>query len=737
MTKHPTVETLEIRRLFADLTLDSTFGNFGRVTSDLLGSDDIANAVAIQADGKIVVAGESVRTFLGNPTPSFSIARYNTDGKLDNGSIDDLTPGDSFGTGGFTTLLHSAVAQSIQAVVIQQDGKIIVGGVGFGAGGTDYWLIARLHPNGTIDRTYGDRGYVTAFPAPSAKLRGLTLQADGKLIAVGTFQQTAAIARFDATGMPDNTFDGDGRKTIDLGGDYDTAVAVAIDNVNNIVIAAQGVGNLAARRAIAIRLGPDGAPDQNFGNAGIATHNFYGVYSTTVNGLVLLPNGRIQLVGSIDSTITTTRYPIMSTLWTFNLDGSPGVGSASGNRYYAAGAGNAAGQSAFVGYAKATSGSTTVEKSFTATTDIGSVETLVGTFSHSNAVAYQPDGNIVAAGYAIINGKKDFVLLRYLGTNPANYGSIAGKTYVDLNGNAAPDANERPKGNVRVYVDMDNDNVFDYYEPSVLTDSRGNFQINGLKPGFHYVRQVTPSGYTRTQPLAGYYRGRVLANHVSRGFNFGNQLTSGGVPKGLSASLTGGVLSIQGTGNDDVVGISAKKGVYNVSVNGETQSFPISTVTKMIITTFGGNDYVQLPITGAAAANIDTGDGNDTVYASSGDDTINGGNGADFILAYAGNDRIAGGAGNDNLSGGDGKDRISAQDGDDTVSGDAGRDILSGGAGNDVLVGGTSNDALYGNDGDDVLNGLGGNDYLDGGNGNDTAKNDASDLTRIAVEVLV
>ena len=100
-----------------DGDLDPTFGDGGVVMTDFNTSTDLANAVALQADGKLVVAGT---TYTNNDfsDEDFAIARYNADGSLDT----------SFGNNGRVTTDFPGLAAVISAVVVQPDGKIVVAG---------------------------------------------------------------------------------------------------------------------------------------------------------------------------------------------------------------------------------------------------------------------------------------------------------------------------------------------------------------------------------------------------------------------------------------------------------------------------------------------------------------------------------------------------------------------------------------------------------------------------------
>src|SRR6266705_4719560 len=155
--------------------LDPTFGSAGMVTTDINRSTDIANAVAVQADGKLVVVGT---TYKQNDytDEDFVVTRYNTDGTLDN----------TFGSRGRVRTDFPGLAAVPSSVVIQTDGKIVVAGGAFPlftfAGNFE---IVRYNSNGSLDTSFGNGGIVTTtFPAGSYAFT-VALQPDGKIIAAG------------------------------------------------------------------------------------------------------------------------------------------------------------------------------------------------------------------------------------------------------------------------------------------------------------------------------------------------------------------------------------------------------------------------------------------------------------------------------------------------------------------------------------------------------------------------
>jgi uncharacterized delta-60 repeat protein len=136
--------------------LDPTFGPAGKTTTNV-GPSGSAFALAVQPDGKIVVAGTTAkRSASGAATSHFALARYHPDGHLD----------PAFGTGGKVVTDFGDDQSSVaSALALQADGKIVVGG-GAGNGTINYFglahfALARYHPNGSLDLTFGVGGKVT------------------------------------------------------------------------------------------------------------------------------------------------------------------------------------------------------------------------------------------------------------------------------------------------------------------------------------------------------------------------------------------------------------------------------------------------------------------------------------------------------------------------------------------------------------------------------------------------
>ena len=156
-----------------------TFGSAGKVTTDFSGSFDEANAVAIQSDGKIIVAGESFA--------DFALARYDTAGNLDS----------SFGTGGKVTTPVSIGGSfdRIIALVLQSNGKIIAGGYSLSGAGNYDFALARYNANGSLDSGFGAGGtVVTDFFGSNDFASDVAIQFNGKIVAVGQATTSTGIA---------------------------------------------------------------------------------------------------------------------------------------------------------------------------------------------------------------------------------------------------------------------------------------------------------------------------------------------------------------------------------------------------------------------------------------------------------------------------------------------------------------------------------------------------------------
>ena len=223
-----------LARFDSDGSLDTSFGLSGKVFT-AIGTNDVAYAVAIQPDGKIVAAGSSL--ILSNN--EFAVARY-----FPSGARDQL-----FGTGGAATALVGTNADQVRAIQIQPDGKIVVAGIATDSTGTNHFALARFTTNGALDANFGSGGKLTTpFATGSVDgAYGMGIRPDGKISAAGFTGQTSggsltsanmAAARYNTNGAPDLTFGSFGRASANVGGGtLDVGYAMAIQPDGKIIVA--------------------------------------------------------------------------------------------------------------------------------------------------------------------------------------------------------------------------------------------------------------------------------------------------------------------------------------------------------------------------------------------------------------------------------------------------------------------------------------------------------------------
>jgi uncharacterized delta-60 repeat protein len=282
-----------VSRYNPDGTPDVSFGGTGTVVTDLTGQKDIAEAVAIQSDGKIVVGG----TVYNGPKYAFGLARYNSDGSLDAG----------FGQGGTVIDFQSANSyyNQILNLVIQPDGRILAGGNldNESAGGINF-AVVRYNTDGTRDTSFGSGGVATTNLGLGDRAYGLALQADGKVVLAGVSSEgnsisVFALTRYTTAGQLDATFGSGGVVITDLQGTYEEAHDLVIQPDGKIVVAGQvdSSGAFPPVNDFAVaRYNADGSLDGGFGSSGTTVTDF-GADDTT-SGTALQPDGRIVVAGT-------------------------------------------------------------------------------------------------------------------------------------------------------------------------------------------------------------------------------------------------------------------------------------------------------------------------------------------------------------------------------------------------------------------------------------------------------
>jgi uncharacterized delta-60 repeat protein len=207
--------------------LDTGFDTDGIVTTNFGSGAAAGNSVAIQSDGKIVVAGYFSS---GGSAIDIAVARYNSDGTLDTG----------FDTDGKVTTAIGSATDIGYSVAIQADGKIVVAGYAH-MGSTDDFAVVRYNNDGTLDGGFGTGGKVTTdFGSGADWGYSVALQLDGKIVVAGFASSSGnkiAVVRYKSDGTLDTGFDTDGKVTTAIGSSGDYGSSVALQSDGKIVVA--------------------------------------------------------------------------------------------------------------------------------------------------------------------------------------------------------------------------------------------------------------------------------------------------------------------------------------------------------------------------------------------------------------------------------------------------------------------------------------------------------------------
>jgi uncharacterized delta-60 repeat protein len=348
-----------VARYTAGGLLDNTFGSGGKVLTDFGGTTDLASAVAVQPDGKIVVAGQKSVDGSGF---DIVLARYTPAGALD----------PTFGSGG-KVVTDFGGDESITGLALQPDGGIVVAG----AGGDFFFpefTVVRFTAAGAPDTTFGNGGRATAFSGGggAGAARSVMVQADGKIVAAGLAGHFGAnidfaVVRFNQNGALDPTFGNQGAVTTDFGHLTDIPTAATLQPDGMILVAGYSAPTNMTDAVWALaRYTSAGTLDTSFGSDGKVLTDA-GDGGDSITSVAVQPNGKIAIAGMTSPGFAVAKY---------NSNGSLDATFGFGGR---------------------------VTTSF------------LGIAERASAVVIQPDAKIVAAGSALNSTNELFALARYMG----------------------------------------------------------------------------------------------------------------------------------------------------------------------------------------------------------------------------------------------------------------------------------------------------------------------------------
>ncbi len=243
-----------VERFNADGTSDSSFGNpNGYVSTDFSSGEEYGSDIAIQSDGKIVVVG-----YTDDGDDKFAIARYNTNGTLDTtfNTTGKIVEDNSGVWSGYSNYLYP------NKVVIQSDGKILVGGSADGDG----LLLVRYNTNGTLDNTFGTGGKLTIDQDQYDidDVNDMVVDSSGNIFVLG--DDDFVVTKFTSSGVLDNTFGTGGIAQISISG-YGDGSTLFVDANGKLLITGEFEdGDTGDGKFLVARLNADGTPDMDFGS---------------------------------------------------------------------------------------------------------------------------------------------------------------------------------------------------------------------------------------------------------------------------------------------------------------------------------------------------------------------------------------------------------------------------------------------------------------------------------------
>ena len=307
-TKDEGGRNIGVVRFDRDGRLDKGFGRGGYKLLDLEGTDAVARGVAVQPDGRIVVAGDVFDGKRG--VADFALLRLHADGQLDS----------AFQGGVVITDFDRGTDDGASAVALQTDGKVVAAGYTISqanliVNGTDFsdiefFALMRYHADGTLDTQFGINGRVRTLmalePGGRARIAAIHIADDGGILAAGFARENVgartsrlAIARY----LPDGTEDAAsfGRygsvKLEAIDGMDEAAYALAVQPDGKIIVAGEGVTEIGGDpHFLVVRLNANGTPDGSFNGTGKAVlPDLVGM----ARAVVVLPDGRIIAAGDV------------------------------------------------------------------------------------------------------------------------------------------------------------------------------------------------------------------------------------------------------------------------------------------------------------------------------------------------------------------------------------------------------------------------------------------------------
>jgi len=275
---------------------DTAFGEQGSVTADFDNGMDEARAVARLADGRLLVAGV-VRPDPG--TDDIALARFLADGSLDT----------SFGDQGWAVVDLDGNTDAARDLVVQPDGKILVGGDGTfpSHGFTHDFAVVRFNADGTLDAAFGVGGVARLSVDTFDEAAAISLQANGQIILGGSSDGDYVVARFDSDGSLDTDFGTDGIVVYDFLGQFDFMRDLLViddwdgqgERILAVGMARNGGSSPLDEDFAAVMMDADGLLETGFGSGGQVVRDISGGQDQAASVVVAASN--LVLAGRVGS----------------------------------------------------------------------------------------------------------------------------------------------------------------------------------------------------------------------------------------------------------------------------------------------------------------------------------------------------------------------------------------------------------------------------------------------------
>lgn len=287
-----------VARLNADGSRDPTFHGGNALQVDWVGAPDRATRVLLQPDGRIVLAGQATTVYVpatGSQDSAMALVRLNADGSLDT----------AFGSGG-RAVTSFGLLEAGQAAALQPDGKIVIAGRVADNLADSHLGAARFHADGTPDASFGSAGQVRYNEV--AEATALALQPDGRVLLALAHNDAGntgfGVVRLNADGSVDTTFGASGLARLEIGPGVDAPLGLALQADGRIVAVGSALSTATSFDFVVARFLPTGAVDTGFGTGGFFSLDLFRGRDGAHDVLVQ-PDGKLLVSGSAGNGLST------------------------------------------------------------------------------------------------------------------------------------------------------------------------------------------------------------------------------------------------------------------------------------------------------------------------------------------------------------------------------------------------------------------------------------------------